>query len=288
MASSDDSSTHSSLLQVGDTVLLHSVTGSDRCFNGLQGIIHRRRTTSNKIVVFLITPHGQRIEKDFFAKNLAPVKAKQPRESASKQEEGVRPEVARIWEKMLEHGKSKDVKLVCADGAEVWAHGSILSVASDVFQSMLASKMVEGQSQEIDVGSYSAKQLEFILGLLYTGQVDDDEDGGTDKATNAKTRLELVLAATSFFKKYMIGSFLTWMVACLKDSLDVGNFQEILRFAISEDIAPVRWSCVKYAEQTSEIKSNYERKVYAPEVQWELQALWPEPVQEKSKKRKTF
>eukprot|EP00933_Yihiella_yeosuensis_P000606 TRINITY_DN100979_c0_g1_i1.p1 TRINITY_DN100979_c0_g1~~TRINITY_DN100979_c0_g1_i1.p1 ORF type:complete len:296 (-),score=36.21 TRINITY_DN100979_c0_g1_i1:104-991(-) len=189
-------------------------------------------------------------------------------------------EVFQIWERMSEDGQSKDVKLRCSDGVDVLAHRALLSAASDVFRTMLASGMVEGCTQQIDVGSYSARELEFILGLLYTGDVVETAEG--------ETLLQLVIAAATFFKKYLVRGFLELMVEWLKKRVDKDNFTDVLQFAIKEDIAPMRLFCSRFAEGVVEIRQNFDNKVYPPEIMWELQAIWPMPPPQNLKKRKAF
>ena len=55
------------------------------------------------------------------------------------------------WECLLDDDDPMDDGLVACDGAEVRAHGAILSVASGVLRRMLSSGMVEGRTKKIEL-----------------------------------------------------------------------------------------------------------------------------------------
>lgn len=189
----------------------------------------------------------------------------------------VRVEVLNLWEQMLQDEDSMDVKLIGVDGAVVMAHRAVLSQASEVFRRMLSSSMLEGQKQEIKVMDFSSDQLNFILGLIYTGQVDSTPS------------IDLLISTTTFFKRFLVQGFLPWMVDSLKQHVTEETFGQILQFAIKEDIGPLRWFCVKFADDAPEVQRRFQKEDYAPEVIFELQAIWPAPVPRKrGSKRKVL
>lgn len=100
--------------------------------------------------------------------------------------------------------------------------------------------------------------------------------------------LKLVLSAASFGKRYELCGFQAWMVDRIKPRVSEMTFEEILRFAIREDFGPLRLHCVRFAEGSPTIRLKYDRKSYAPEVLFELQATWNAPSEPRGQKRKSF
>lgn len=100
--------------------------------------------------------------------------------------------------------------------------------------------------------------------------------------------LKLVLSAASFGKRYELRGFRAWMVDRIKPRVSELKFEEILRFAIREDFGPLRLHCVRFAESSSSIRLKYDRKSFAPEVMFELQAAWNAPSELRGHKRKSF
>merc|ERR1712232_716653 len=143
--------------------------------------------------------------------------------------------------------------------------------------------MKEHATKEIRLEQFSAKQLRFFSRLLYTGQVaSEDWEGAADE----RPPLDLILAATSLSKTYQVEGFLPLMLERLKALLTDSNFEDVMQFAINLDIAPLRFYCVKYAEKSNAIEKKYQNKKFAPEVLFELMAIWPaEPTAQKRRRQ---
>lgn len=100
--------------------------------------------------------------------------------------------------------------------------------------------------------------------------------------------LKLVLSAASFGKRYELRGFQAWMVDRIKPRVSELTFEEVLRFAIREDFGPLRLHCVRFAESSPSVRIKYDRKSFAPEVLFELQATWNAPSEARGHKRKSF
>lgn len=79
-----------------------------------------------------------------------------------------------LCERMFNNRSSGDVVFVASDGQES-AHSLVLSTASEVFKTMLTSKLQEGSTRRIEVPDLTCMELRFFLRLLYAGQVDEDD-----------------------------------------------------------------------------------------------------------------
>ncbi|CAE8641789.1 unnamed protein product, partial [Polarella glacialis] len=205
------------------------------------------------------------------------------------------------------------------------------------FKQMLASPMREGQDKRVELKGFSGTQLNFLMRLLYTGQVHssdwdnvtapglprgpecDSEDpekrptGRRDKRSSSNPRmgswrsrrlspsplnssdeesiaeppLQFLLAACSFAKTYQIrGGLCAQMVSKIKKRVrsDVTAYEAVVRFAIREDVGPLRLFCVHFAKESAAIRRRFEKGDLPPEVTFELQAIWEAP----RKKRKFF
>ena len=67
-------------------------------------------------------------------------------------------------------------------------------------------------------------------------------------------------------KRHEVSGFLPWMIAKIRARLHVENFDEVARFAITHDMAPLRLFCAKFAEQEGGVRALYEAEKLSPEV----------------------
>lgn len=93
-------------------------------------------------------------------------------------------EVVELWERLYEDTDAKDVSIIAKGGEAVRVHSVILASLSDPFRAMLASGMVEGQSKTIHLTDYSREELQFFFRLVYTGQVDPADWGGSSHSAS--------------------------------------------------------------------------------------------------------
>lgn len=90
----------------------------------------------------------------------------------------VRTDYLNFGEALFADEEGKDVRLQARDGTAV-AHSSVLRAVSKPFRQMLAVDMTEGRSKTVDLPDMAKAELMFFLRLLYTGQVDESDWGGT-------------------------------------------------------------------------------------------------------------
>lgn len=88
----------------------------------------------------------------------------------------VRAAVADIWDRLYQDEDTKDVEIVGSDG-NVRAHGLVLGQMSEILKNMLNSGMIESQSRQIEMRSFTKAQLQFTLRLAYTGRIDPTDWG---------------------------------------------------------------------------------------------------------------
>lgn len=99
--------------------------------------------------------------------------------------------------------------------------------------------------------------------------------------------LELLFGGAILSKQYGVTGFLQKMVAKIKGRLCDANFDEVSRFAIENDIAPLRVKCLSFAEASHRVREDFYNDKLSPPVAFELQALW-QPPDDRCRKRKLF
>jgi len=87
--------------------------------------------------------------------------------------------------------------------------------------------------------------------------------------------LELLFSAASFAKMYDIQELLAKIIERLKACINENRFDNFMALAIKLDLAPIRMAGLLYARDNSLIKALYDQKKLKPQVQFELQAIWP-------------
>lgn len=101
-----------------------------------------------------------------------------------------------------------------------------------------------------------------------------DEDESLDHV-DLHPPLDLLFAAASFAKLYGIEDFLATVIERLKASINIKHFDEVMRFAIKLDMAPIRMAGLLFARDSQKLKDLFDQKKFSPQVQFELQAIWP-------------
>mmetsp|Transcript_150504 Transcript_150504/g.288390 ORF Transcript_150504/g.288390 Transcript_150504/m.288390 type:complete len:265 (-) Transcript_150504:128-922(-) len=122
-------------------------------------------------------------------------------------------------------------------------------------------------------------------------EVFDRDCGGSRRksALREKPPLELFFAFASFAKKYDVPGFLSVAVERIKERVDCNTFDEVMCFAISLDVGPLKMFCIRYAEKREAIRIEYDRCSLSPPVMFELQALWEaRPISSLSQTQEAF
>lgn len=111
---------------------------------------------------------------------------------------------------------------------------------------------------------------------------DEDEIAGADEK---KVPLDALFDVTGLSKKYMVERVLQSTIEALKSRLhrawvhgDMVVFEDIMASAINMDIGAVRIAAMELARKSRALRKAFNARKLRPEVQLELQALWPPPV----------
>eukprot|EP00930_Biecheleria_cincta_P010719 TRINITY_DN112997_c0_g1_i1.p1 TRINITY_DN112997_c0_g1~~TRINITY_DN112997_c0_g1_i1.p1 ORF type:complete len:209 (-),score=33.62 TRINITY_DN112997_c0_g1_i1:198-824(-) len=196
--------------------------------------------------------------------------------------------VLQFWEALYEDEASKDFLLVGSNGS-VKCHSCILGATSEVFKQMVSAPMKEGQTKKIVLKDYSTEELSFILGLVYTGQwtAPPAEKVG-------EPSLDMLISTCAFAKTYQLNSLCSWMISKISARIDHKTFLKVLTRAIEHDIGALRLAVAMWASKIPRVdKPNrgYVMEVLAkgglaPELDFELRAMFPDAALPESKKRK--
>lgn len=113
------------------------------------------------------------------------------------------------------------------------------------------------------------------------------EIGAIDKSkfqNHVEVPLEILCEVAGLAQKYMVNNVLQLAIEALKVRLqkaavqnNVTVFEEIMAVAISMGLGAVRTAAVQVAKKSKAIWKRYDAKQLRPEVQLELQAVWPPP-----------
>merc|ERR1711862_676786 len=98
------------------------------------------------------------------------------------------------------------------------------------------------------------------------------------KTSDDQPPLQLLFGCTSFAQKYDIPGFCPMLLEKIKPRLEVSNFDEIMCFAITLDLSPLKIFSVRFAENQPAIRRMYENNELSAQVAFELQALWGKPA----------
>lgn len=187
-----------------------------------------------------------------------------------------------LCESMLDNPQFADVTFKLGDG-EVQAHRCVLVAASPAFAGMFASPMLESRSGMIQLPDCKQQTIRTLLRMLYTGHVDPKDwsasSSGKGEDSNVMP-LSLLLDVVKVAKKYMIDNIMRAIIAALKRRLaDAAQKPEVIETILAEavlmDIGALRIAAVKAAESSKPLRKLYDDKNLRPEVQDELQAIWP-------------
>jgi len=186
--------------------------------------------------------------------------------------------VDRLWE---DHS-TKDVTFKVTDG-EVQAHKCVLAAASPVLSSMFSGPMLESRTASVELPQVDQVTMRVFLRLLYTGAIDIRDWAGSarDRSKEAdELPLVLLLGVLRVAKKYLADSVTKLVVEVLKTRLAQASgipetVETILAASIAEDIGALRMASIQVAKQSEAMRERYETGELRPEVEAELQALWP-------------
>jgi hypothetical protein len=210
--------------------------------------------------------------------------------------------VLQVWEALYADETSKDLTFVGSNGS-VKCHSCLLGVTSEVFKQMMLAPMKESQAKIIELKNYSKESLAFVLCLVYTGQwtaspVEEAEEPS----------LEMLISTCAFAKTYQLNSLCSWMISKISARIDRHTFLEVLTRAIEHDIEALRLAVAMWASKVPDQHPHtYRRDVpkkkhpktnreyvsrrlakggLAPEIEFELRAMFPDASLSESKKRK--
>lgn len=182
-------------------------------------------------------------------------------------------------DKLFEDDTFKDVTFKLADG-EVRAHKNVLVAGSSVFAAMFSNPMKEAQTSIIDLSAVRSASMRVFLRLLYTGLVEPRDWNEPSE----KVPLELLLEVAKLGKMYMVANVIDDSVEALKArltesspqaELDSETFQTIFSASIREDFGAVRSAAVDLSKTNPVIRLMYDGHRLHPDVQTELQGIWP-------------
>lgn len=219
-----------------------------------------------------------------------------------------------LTSRLFEDEESKDVTFKLSDG-EVRAHRLVLKQLSEVWSRMFATQMAEAYSGVIRVPEVNCVSMRVFMRLLYTAHVcksDWQGDGGgasSEKASHQPSSssddavpLDVLISVASLAKAYMVQSTLSLVLQTLKGRLEaakrrgaVSVFERIASGAIKADIGPLRLAALDAARDFATnaedsdsgsndagtgnaVKDKFLAKQFSPEVQFELEAIWPAPA----------
>jgi len=156
-----------------------------------------------------------------------------------------------VLERLYADDETKDVEIEMCDGV-LWAHSNVLGASSEAIQGMLrhgvaaAKKKLSWRENPMEVGR-------FVLRLLYTGTIVEDEWEGCDETTERSAErevpLRLILGGLSIAKVYQVPHLIHAFIEALKRRLTDDSFDDICSAAIKLDVMAVRLFCLRYAEQ---------------------------------------
>mmetsp|Transcript_52937 Transcript_52937/g.133757 ORF Transcript_52937/g.133757 Transcript_52937/m.133757 type:complete len:308 (+) Transcript_52937:56-979(+) len=247
---------------------------------GMQGIVMQLDSEDSTVKVkFSVSDKGMGEHRYWF-----PVCTLYPAGEAP----GVATTSSELLVKLFEDDTFKDVTFKLADG-ETCAHKSVLVVGSSVFSAMFSNAMKEGRTGVVHLSDVSSASMRIFLRLIYTGCVEPKDWQGCQEDGSGSAEelpLDLLLEVTKLGKKYMVANVINDAVEALKARLkkcapkaetDADMFQIIFSAGIREDLGAVRIAAVEVAKTNSVIHRMYNHESLRPEVQAELQGIWPRP-----------
>lgn len=109
--------------------------------------------------------------------------------------------------------------------------------------------------------------------------------GASGGASDAEAPpLDVLLTVASLAKRYMVAGVLSLAVQALKARLqvakgrsDLKTFEAILAAAVAVDLGTVRMVALDLAKSFDGLRELYDKRSLRPEVQFELEAIWPMP-----------
>jgi len=151
-----------------------------------------------------------------------------------------------VYERLLCDDESKDVEIEMSDG-KLLAHSSILGANSDAIRGMLRHG-IAGQQKRLSWREHPMEVGQFMLRLLYTGTVAEQDLRRKDELSEPEVPLCMLLGALSITKMYQVPHLIQALTDALKLRLTEDNFNDILSTAIKLDITAIRLHCLRFAE----------------------------------------
>eukprot|EP00747_Dinoflagellata_sp_TGD_P221979 gnl/TRDRNA2_/TRDRNA2_93738_c0_seq1.p1 gnl/TRDRNA2_/TRDRNA2_93738_c0~~gnl/TRDRNA2_/TRDRNA2_93738_c0_seq1.p1 ORF type:complete len:365 (+),score=51.29 gnl/TRDRNA2_/TRDRNA2_93738_c0_seq1:189-1283(+) len=178
---------------------------------------------------------------------------------------GVDESVLDIWQSIRADCSTHDVAFETA-GNILTAHTHVLSMASPVLSTMLASIMQEGQQKHIKVEDSPAEGVSLFLDLVYTGTTGDNPSPVTILAALDLAHRWTVPGVVKMLERALLSNLNTSSQPKGKGkgkqgrSLNVEQFCEIAEAAMKKDLPDVRAACVRYAAESPEVKQCMQSK----------------------------
>eukprot|EP00747_Dinoflagellata_sp_TGD_P203351 gnl/TRDRNA2_/TRDRNA2_76973_c1_seq1.p1 gnl/TRDRNA2_/TRDRNA2_76973_c1~~gnl/TRDRNA2_/TRDRNA2_76973_c1_seq1.p1 ORF type:complete len:186 (+),score=34.99 gnl/TRDRNA2_/TRDRNA2_76973_c1_seq1:70-558(+) len=161
---------------------------------------------------------------------------------------------------------------------------------------MLSGAMKEAQTGVIEIPDVCSSSMRVFLRFMYTGHVDAKDWGAGSSANvsfSSKPPLEVLFQVVKLGKKYLVDSVACTALEALKrrigdENCSVDDFQAIFAAGIREHLGAIRVAAIEAAKKRSAIRTHYQNQKFCPEVQEELQGLWPVPQPSARRKRARF
>lgn len=224
-----------------------------------------------------------------------------PRTRAGSSEQDAVGMVLGLTERLFDQDEDKEITFELADGLEK-AHKNVLKASSEVWKCMLESQFKE-QHGIIAVKDVPRVSMRVFLRLIYTAHVNAADWKGYQDTPHSKSDdtpcesqdalpLRILLDVAMLSKCYIVKPVFSMAVQALKVRLTTAHkhkdrvtFERIMSAAITNDLAAVRLAALDEARKFTDLKAKYDAKALCPEVQSELEAIWPTPEQSVKRNR---
>ena len=98
--------------------------------------------------------------------------------------------------------------------------------------------------------------------------------------------MDLLLEVFALAKKYMCDAVSSFLMQTLKrrlqalnqtDAASAETLERLMASAIANDIGPLRMAALEKAKELPALREKYNKRELAPEILFELEAIWPTP-----------
>lgn len=165
-------------------------------------------------------------------------------------EESILDVMSEFYDRLLRDTETKDVEIEMSNGC-IHAHSAVLCASSDAIKGILRHANGGSAPRKLSWREYPVQVGNFLLRLIYTGTV-DDEDFSTTNLTNdsgepGEIPLHVLLGSFEIAMIYLITHVLPALVQVLQHRLAVDTFNSICTSAIKVDAMALRLHCLQYA-----------------------------------------